>query len=193
MDIMPHTTALDAAIERAVDVHPAVAGAPMALRGSRRAAITATALAMAAARDADHADEARSIVLAPQLVDESAMSLELHRTRTGPIVLQHNGGTRLADLAIRVAEMPLVSDLGLDDGDTLARVEDAITRVMQIRSRAIAALELGDRDLVRWILSTAMRAAVVRQVRIADLDDADVVELMEDSLEDALAEGEEAA
>lgn len=148
---------------------------------------------MASARDVDHGDETRCIVLAPQLVDESAMSLDLHRTRTMPIVLHQNGGTRLVDLASRVADMPLASDLGLDDGDTLARVEDAITRVIQVRSRAIAAMEVGDRDLVRSILSTAMRAAMIRQVRIADLDDADVVELIEDSLEDAMAEGEEVA
>jgi hypothetical protein len=173
-----------------VEIHPAVSTAPNALRSMRRAAVTAAAEAMADARDADPDDVERAQIMAPQLVDDAALSLSLHHQRTMPIILDGDASARHDELAELVSDLPLVSVVGLDDGDTLARVEEAIARTMLVRAKTLSSAGVDERDVVRWILSTAMRAAAERGVRMSDLDDDDLVELVEDSLDDALASGE---
>jgi hypothetical protein len=190
MDILNPNTALGSAIVEAVEIHPAVSTAPNALRSMRRAAVTAAAEAMADARDADPDDVERAQIMAPQLVDDAALSLSLHHQRTMPIILDGDASARHDELAELVSDLPLVSVVGLDDGDTLARVEEAIARTMLVRAKTLSSAGVDERDVVRWILSTAMRAAAERGVRMSDLDDDDLVELVEDSLDDALASGE---
>lgn len=190
MDILNPSTALGSAIVEAVEVHPAVSSAPNALRSMRRAAVTAAAEAMADARDADPDDAERAQIMAPQLVDDAALSLSLHHQRTMPIILDGDASARHDELAELVSDLPLVSIVGLDDGDTLARVEEAIARTILVRAKTLSSAGVDERDVVRWILSTAMRAAAERGIRMSDLDDDDLVQLVEDSLDDALASGE---
>lgn len=170
------------AIAGAADAHPSIVRSPDALRPGRRAAVVATAGAMADARDAREAVDARPAgVVAAQIVDDAALSLDLQDERAAPVELARTPAHRHGELADLLSDMPLAAAAGIDEPVALARAEEALQRILLVRSEELG---LHDPDsLVRAAIARAVRAAVERRIRLGDLDDPDLFRLVEDSLD----------
>lgn len=184
MDMNTEAGPLEAAIDRAVDVHPAVTTAPKALRSARRASMKATAEAMAEFRGALAPED----VCTTQLVEDAATSLRLVRQEDGSMYLDATPGERHDALAKSLAHMPIASDLGMDDGPTIARLEEAMARILVIRASDVGESGIGERSMVADILSTIMRVAGSRGTKLSDMEDHDMIRIVEDSLDDLLCE-----
>jgi hypothetical protein len=144
----------------------------------------ATAEAMAEFRGILAAED----VCAAQLVEDAATSLRLVRQADGSMSLDAAPSERHDALARSLAHMPIVSDLGMDDGSTIARLEEAMARILVVRASDLGGSGIGDRSMIADMLSTIMRVARRRGGRLSEMEDGDMIQLVEDSLDDLLRE-----
>lgn len=164
------------AIHIAAAAHPAVVDAPDQLRTSRHAAVTATASAMADADGSEHVEDAA------QIVDEAAIALSLHYDRTSPVVLRAAVREHHTDVAARLALVPEAVAAGLDLPESIARVEAALTRARRMRQSFCDDL----RAAWSCVLSTLIPTLGARGTPVENLDDADLLQVIEDCLDASL-------
>ncbi len=187
-DALPHSSRLAKAIREAADAHPAVVGAPLALRAARKAHIVITANAMADVGPTPLGDGEETILMSLQLVDEAAISLAYHQERLHPVHLCAIIEQRHKDLASRLANVKHARNAGYGSAEAIARSEAAIGRVIRMR---LFKLETHERDefgtiMTVQIVGTLMRTCGARGIPIGRLNDAELMELVEDAYDASL-------
>lgn len=174
-------TALSREIVKAAAVHPAVNDVPEDDRAARRAAVSATARAMADADDADFTDAGAARGMAPQMVDEAALALGISHDRTVPVMLSAETLPRHRALALALAKLPKAAAAGYGCPSAIARSEKAIGRVMRIRAAEIVHDEESEAHLASLIIGAMMTTCIARGVSIQDMDDDQLMTLVEDA------------
>lgn len=183
------STPLGREIGRASAAHPSVSDAPPAMRDARRAAVSATAKAMADADDADFSDAEAAVSIAPQVVDEAALALGVSLDRTVPVDLNAETLPRHRTLAATLSRMPRAAAAGYGCPSAIARSEKAIGRVMRIRASEIDHDPDAEAHLVSLIVGAMMRTCIARGVAVNDMDDDQLIALVEDASDLSLGIG----
>jgi hypothetical protein len=162
---------LSNAIRTAARHLPAIAATPASMRAANEVAVAITADAMADASGLDSQDPGPG----PQLVDEAAISLDLQKDRTATVRLASPVESWHRDLAEYLRDTP-AEQAGMADPTSLAKIEEAIGRVLRMRNHEV----LTELALMR-IIDRLVGAVLDRGVAIREMDDDAIMSLTEDA------------